>query len=112
MIPPSVVSSRLGLAKNRHWPHIIDDFSATTKNTRSTTCDANSMCITILIFQTSFDVLLIGSSPILVSHRKMSPEAPVLSVGLFGLTIETLTRGLLANRFGRQVIAGAISLFV
>jgi len=40
------------------------------------------------------------------------PEAPVLSVGLFGLTIETLTRGPSANPFGRQVIVGAISLFV
>jgi hypothetical protein len=70
------------------------------------------MCMTILIFQTAFDVLLIGSSPILVSHRKISPEAPVLSVGVFGLAIETQTRGPLANPFGRQVIVGAISLFV
>jgi hypothetical protein len=70
------------------------------------------MCITILIFQADFAVLLIGSSrqPWLASG-KYAP-CHLLGFGLCGLTMETLTRGPLANPLGRQVIVRAISLLV
>jgi hypothetical protein len=38
------------LAKNRIWPHIIDDFSAVVNVTRSATYGANSMCTVTAIF--------------------------------------------------------------
>ena len=48
-------------------------------------------------------------APALVSHRKISREA---CLDLFGLAIETLTRGPSDGRFGRKVvIIGAILRF-